>query len=118
MEFKIVYYKNCKGECPVEEFLLKLGVTNKLLQAQSFKAIEKLRFQEYHKEPFSKYLETGLYEVRIRSRSDLLRIFYTFKKGQIIILLHNFIKKQQKTPLRELETARKRLKDIKSAEVN
>ena len=118
MDFKIVYYKNRQGKCPVEVFLLKLGTTNKLLQAQTFKALEKIRFNEYQKEPLSKHLESGLWELRVRSKSDILRIIYTFNKGQIIILLHGFIKKQQKTPKEVLEIARKRLKEIKLREVN
>lgn len=60
----------------------------------------------------SKYLEKGLWELRIKSGNDILRILYTFKKGQIVILLHVFVKKQQKTPLGDLEIARKRLKEL------
>lgn len=118
MEFKIIYYKDSEGKNPVEEFLLQLSVTNKLLQAQTFKAIEKLRFREFQKEPLSKHLESELWELRVRSKSDILRIIYTFRKGQIIILLHSFIKKKQKIPRGELEIARKRLKEIKLQEVN
>lgn len=65
----------------------------------------------------SKHLEAGLWELRIRAGTDILRIIYTFSKGRIIILLHVFIKKQQKTPARELEIARKRLKEVKRSEV-
>ena len=56
--------------------------------------------------------------MRIKARSDILRVIYTFTKGQIIILLHVFIKKKQKTPVEELEIARKRLKEIKMMEAN
>lgn len=118
MEFQINFYKDSSGKSPVEEFLDKLEQTNKLLYDQTLKGIEKLRNRAYHKEPLSKYLESGIWELRIRSKSNLLRVIYTFTKGQIIILLHGFIKKQQRTPQNELEEARKRLKDIKSREVS
>lgn len=75
-----------------------------------------LRYRVYHKEPLSKYIEPGLWEIRVKSGSDILRILYTFKKGQIIILLHIFIKKQQKMPESELEIARSRLKELKREE--
>lgn len=118
MEFEIIYYKNSAGKFPVEEFLLALAKTNEALQAKSFQGIAKLRNRAYHKEPLSKHLESGLWELRIRAGTDILRIIYTFSRGRIIILLHIFIKKQQKTRSGELELARKRLKEIKQKEDN
>lgn len=52
-------------------------------------------------------------ELRIRSGSNTLMILYTFTSGQVIVLLHGFIKKQQKAPVHELEIARMRLKELK-----
>lgn len=113
MEFEIILYKDGSGNCPVEEFMLGLVRTNKVLFNETTKGIEKLRHRTYHKEPLSKYLEPGLWELRIKSGNGILRIIYTFNKGQIIILLHVFVKKQQKTPVNELEIARKRLIEIR-----
>lgn len=113
MEFKVIFYKDDKGNSPVEEFLVGLSGTNEVLFNQATKAIEKIKNRAYHKEPLSKYLEPGLWELRAVAGTDILRIIYTFEKGQIIILLHIFIKKQQKIPIGELEIARKRLKEVK-----
>ncbi len=113
MDFKIVYYKDNSGNSPIEEFLLELKRSNNPLAEQALKGLEKLKKRVYHKEPLSKYLELGLWELRIKAGSNILRTIYTFEKGQIIILLHIFIKKQQKTPARELEIARNRLKQLK-----
>jgi phage-related protein len=118
MEFEIDYYEDSSGRFPVEEFLLKLKKTNKRLSAYALRGIEKLRNKIYHTEPLSKFLEPGLWELRIKSETDILRIIYTFRKGKVILLLHSFIKKQQKTPERELEMARKRLKQVKNKEKN
>ena len=118
MEFEILYFRDSSGKKPVEEFLIKLRRANNRLAGQAFKGIEKLRNRTYHREPLSKYVEQGLWELRARVENDILRILYTFKKGQAIILLHVFIKKQQKTPTNELEIARKRLKEIKLKEAN
>lgn len=118
MDFKIEYYKDSSGNSPIEEFLLGLKRSNNPLGEQSLKGLEKLKSRVYHKEPLSKYIEAGLWELRIRSGTNILRILYTFAKGQVIILLHVFIKKQQKTPGRELEIARKRAKEIKMMEAN
>lgn len=113
MEFKVIFYKDDKGNSSVEEFLVELSGTNEALFNQATKAIEKIKNRAYHKEPLSKYLEPGLWELRVMAGTDILRIIYTFEKGRIIILLHSFIKKQQKTPLGESAVARKRLKEVK-----
>lgn len=113
MDFKIVFYKDNKGNSPVETFLIELSDTNEALFNQASKAIEKIKNRAYHKEPLSRYLEPGLWELRVIAGTDILRIIYTFEKGRIRILLHSFIKKQQKTPAGELAEARKRLKEVK-----
>lgn len=113
MEFEIKYYLDSFGNDPINEFLLDLARNNKDLYGQVIKGIEKIRNRVYHREPLSKYIKPGLWELRVIAGTDILRIFYTFKKGQIIILLHVFIKKQQKTPQGELEIARKRLRELK-----
>lgn len=118
MEFEVLFYTDNNERNPVQEFLDRLKITNRALWQQAVKGIEKLRHREYHREPLSKYLEPRLWELRIRARTDIVRIFYTFAKGQIIVLLHIFIKKQKKTPTSELEMARKRLKIIKAKEMN
>lgn len=117
MEFQITFFKDSDGKSPVEEALSQLKVVNIILWRRALEGIEKIKNRAYHKEPLSKYIEAGLWELRIKSGTDILRIIYTFKKGQIIILLHLFVKKKQKTPVDELKIARKRLLEIKM-EVN
>lgn len=118
MEFEIVFYKDNKGNSPIEDFVLQLTKKNRKLAAKTRQSIQKLRSRAYHKEPLSKYIEQALWELRIKSGNDIIRIIYTFTRGRIIILLHIFIKKQQKMPEKELGLARKRLKEIKMREAN
>jgi len=118
MDFKIEYYKDSSGNSPIEDFLIRLKRYNNPLAEQTLKGLEKLKNRAYHKEPLSKHIESGLWELRIRAETNILRILYTFAKGRIIILLHIFIKKQQKTPIGELENARKRLKEIRMREAD
>lgn len=56
-------------------------------------------------EKFMKYIENtdGLYEIRIKYRSNIFRIFCCFDKGRIIILFNAFQKKVQRTPKKEIE---------------
>jgi phage-related protein len=60
--------------------------------------------------PHSKNVAKGLFELRTRGRQEV-RIFYAFHKGQAY-LLQGFIKKSQKTPKKELETAMDKLKGL------
>jgi len=60
------------------------------------------------REPLSKSLGGGLFELRAKAG----RIFYCFKPGGVIVLLHGFKKKSQKTPRREMELARKRMEEV------
>ena len=117
MEFKVLYYKDNTGGNPTQEFLLEVARDNPDLFAQATKGFEKLKNRAYHKEPLSKYVEPGIWELRVKAGSDALRILYTFAKGKVIILLHAFVKKQQKTPVSELEIARGRLKELKEREL-
>ena len=62
--------------------------------------------------PRIKPLGDGLMEIRIKLKNRQARIFFILHDG-IIILLHGFIKKTQKTPKNEIEIALKRSKQIK-----
>ena len=116
MEFEIIFYKDKEGGSLIEEFLIELKRGNNPFAEQTLKGLEKLKNRAHHREPLSKYLEPGLWELRIKAGNNILRIVYTFAKGQIIVLLHVFIKKQRRTPASELEIARQRLKELKEAE--
>ncbi len=63
--------------------------------------------------PHSKALGHGLFELRISGKKSIARSFYCTLKGRRIIILHAFIKKQQKTPKKELDIANKRMKEVK-----
>lgn len=64
--------------------------------------------------PLVRKLEKNLWEVRTPITSGIARIIFTVIGNQMV-LLHGFIKKSQKTPKNELETARKRLKLVEEA---
>ena len=60
-------------------------------------------------ETYLKHLESteGLYEIRVQQGSDIFRIFCFFDKGQLVVLMNGFQKKDQKTPKKEIEKALK-----------
>lgn len=63
--------------------------------------------------PHSKAMGGGLFELRPRGCSGIGRAFYCFCGGRVITVLHAFVKKTQKTPMRELLIARDRLRNVK-----
>ncbi len=63
--------------------------------------------------PHTRAMGEGLFEIRAKSGEGIGRVFYCVLIGQKIIMLHCFIKKSDKTPHKELETARRRLNEVK-----
>ena len=54
----------------------------------------------------------GAHELRIKNADGQFRIFYFVKIRDVILVFHFFKKKTPKTPLIELETAKRRLGEM------
>ena len=63
--------------------------------------------------PHTRAMSGGLFELRLKSREGIARIFYCTVVDRKIIMLHQFIKKTEKTPPEELRIARERIKEWK-----
>jgi len=63
--------------------------------------------------PHSRAMGEGLFELRMKSKEGIGRVFYCTLVGQKIVMLHTFVKKTQKTPVKELEIARRRMREVK-----
>lgn len=118
MEFNVIFFSSAQGEEPVKNFLAEVFKKNSKLWASCIDGIEKIKQKIYHKEPTSKALGNGLYEIRANADNNIARIIYVFAPGRTIVLLHGFIKKTQKTPRQELEIAQQRLKFLKEQHAN
>lgn len=59
------------------------------------------------REPYSKALEDGIFELRAKVGSDISRVLYFFVVGHKVILTNGFIKKSTKTPSGEKEKAKR-----------
>ncbi len=62
--------------------------------------------------PHTKALDKGLFELRVKSREGIARVFFCTKIGKKIIMLHSFVKKSQKTPKKELKIAKVRMNKV------
>jgi len=65
--------------------------------------------------PVTKAMKDGLFEIRLKSQEGIARVFYCATVKSNIVMLHGFIKKTKRTPLRHLATARKRRKEVENA---
>ncbi len=66
--------------------------------------------------PHTKVIESGLFELRVKGKEGIARVFYCTKIGKRIVMLHVFIKKTQKTPKKEIKLAMQRMKEVQHHE--
>lgn len=103
-KFEIIFYEKQNGECPVEIFLDSLDIKMRSKLLMILKVLEEKG--NYLREPYSKHLEDGIFEIRGKVGSDISRVLYFFWYGGKIILTNGFIKKTQKTPAKEMNRAK------------
>ena len=107
--FDVEYYEKEDGTFPAEEFILSLDAK---MQAKMFRELELLEtFGNELREPHSKPLGDGIYEIRAKVASDITRVLYFFVVNKKIILTNGFVNKTQKTPDSEITLAKKYRKD-------
>ena len=112
--YEIYFYKDAKGNEPVLAYIQEL--TSKTDKDSRIKANKILDYIDYLRAmgkhagaPYVKHLDDEIWELRpIRDR-----ILFAAWHGNGFILLHHFMKKTQKTPQREIEQAKRNLKDIR-----
>ena len=105
----VEYYETGEGRLPVEEFILSQNVK---MQAKIFRTLELLEMKGSElREPYSKHLQDGIFELRIKVGSDITRILYFFVIGHKVILTNGFVKKIRKTPKSEMKLAKKYRED-------
>ena len=103
--FDIVFYRLPDGTAPVEAFLDELEPK---MRAKALYGLSILKeYGNELREPYSKPVGNGLFELRIKFSSDITRIFYFFFAGNQIILTNGFVKKTVKTPRGEIDRARR-----------
>ena len=66
------------------------------------------------REPYVKHVsgQSKLFEIRAKGKEEIARVFYFTISDKRIVILHGFIKKTNKTPKREIETALKRMREV------
>ena len=105
MNYSVVYYETEDGRRPAEDFILSL---NARMQAKIFTVLTFLEsIGPKLREPYSKPLGDGIFEIRAKQGNDITRVLYFFVVGKTVILTNGFIKKTPKTPHGEIEKAKR-----------
>lgn len=103
--FEVVFFEKSDGTSPALEFILS---QDKKMKAKLLRLIELLEIEGNElREPYSKPLGDGIFEIRAKQGTDITRVLYFFVIGKKIILTNGFVKKTQKTPQKEIDTAKK-----------
>ncbi|MGE3151032.1 MAG: type II toxin-antitoxin system RelE/ParE family toxin [Nitrospiraceae bacterium] len=110
MEFTVEYYETAAGHCPVQDFLDDLKASDPDDLAAVLAGLAKLKNRQYHREPLSKVLGDGLYELRHVGKLNT-RVLWFFMKGRRIVAVHGIRNKGQAIAPRDLDTARERMRD-------
>lgn len=105
MKFEVEFYETESGKVPIEEFLEKL---DDKLRAKTVGLMEILEEKGTNmREPYSKHVDDGIFELRCKLGSNITRSLYFFYSGGKIIFTNGFVKKTQKIPAKELSLAQK-----------
>ncbi len=100
----MIFYDKEDGTAPAQEFILSL---NNKLKAKMLRTITILANNGTGlREPYSKHLDDGIFELRAKVGSDISRVLFFFFVGHRAILTNGFTKKTQKTPVAEIEKAK------------
>ncbi|MCL2078622.1 MAG: type II toxin-antitoxin system RelE/ParE family toxin [Oscillospiraceae bacterium] len=114
--YKVITYKDRSGNDEVADYIQELNGKMKANKDARIKYSKIIRYIDRLRtygvaigEPTIKHIEgTDLWE--LRPTND--RIFFAYWKDNIFVLLSHFVKKSQKTPLKEIERAKRNMKDF------
>ena len=112
--FNVEFYETQDGKSQIWEFLEDLRIkaaTSKDARIQHKQASLYIELLQQNgtrlNENITKHLEDGIWELRPGNN----RVFYFFFQDNTFVLLHQFRKKSQKTPKREIEKAKRERDD-------
>jgi len=63
--------------------------------------------------PYTRKIGSGLFEIRAKGKEGIARVFFCGLARKELVMLNAFVKKTQKTPRKEIELAKKRMKEVR-----
>ena len=108
-DWTINYYRN-ENQNFIAEWISTLETSTQAKILKNITLLEKRGISL--KSPYTKQLEGKLWELRTKDQKGIYRIIYFTRSEQQITLLHGFVKKTNKTPSKEIEIAKIRMKEV------
>jgi phage-related protein len=105
----VAFFRTRTGREPVREWLKSLSREERRAIGEDVKTAQ---FGWPLGMPLIRKLSPQLWEVRSHIRTGIARVVFTVE-GQVMVLLHGFVKKSQKTSAGDLKIARQRLAELK-----
>lgn len=103
-KYQVIFFEKENGTAPAEEFINSLDVK---MSAKIYRLLVMMSENGPElREPYSKHLDDGIFELRAKIGSNITRVLYFFFIGHRIIITNGFIKKTQKTPKTEIDKAK------------
>ncbi|MDH6240690.1 phage-related protein [Polynucleobacter sphagniphilus] len=103
---EVYFYKTEAGNEPVRQWLQSLNLEDKKRIGEDIKTVQ---FGWPLGMPLIKHLESDIWEVRCNLRSAIARVLFVID-GKSIVLVHGFIKNQQKISQSDMDLAKNRVK--------
>lgn len=106
---EVRFFRTTAGSEPVRDFLKSLNAIDRKAIGEDIKTVQ---FGWPLGMPLVCHIGNEIWEVRTRLDTRIVRVLFSLENG-VMVLLHAFIKKQQKTPKPELDLASERLKQLR-----
>jgi len=113
--YEVIFYKTRDGKEPIVDYIFDLKEKSKTSKNEKIILEKILTYIKALKEygtragmPIVKHIDGNLWELRPLKN----RIFFFYWRDDTFVLLHYFAKKTNKTPVREIDQARRNLKDF------
>ena len=107
MEWEIIYYNEV-----IQDQIASMPAG---IQARYLRLTERMRIYGANLGmPHTRAMKDGLFELRMKSKEGIGRVFYCTLLNKRIVMLHSFIKKTQTTPSKELKIAISRMNEVKA----
>ena len=106
---EVLFYQTDSGKQPIRDLLDSLDSKTSQRVTWVLQLIEDL--DRIPVQYFKKLENTEIWEVRIQSGNNAIRLLGFWDTGKFVVLCHGFIKKSQKTPPNEIRTAEQRKTD-------
>lgn len=104
-DWKLIYYTDSEGRCPVEHFIAELpSATEKGRIMAMLRLLEEVGIHLHR--PYADLLEDGIHELRMKVSGMRYRVLYFFWQRNRIVITHGITKTTNRVPRREIERAK------------